>query len=49
MNKSDLLFAQYYEDVFRFLSGISADEHLAEENSKNALPLLKILRLMKRK
>ena len=31
MNKSDLLFEQYYEDVFRFLRGISADEHLAEE------------------
>lgn len=31
MNKSDLRFEQYYEDVFRFLRGISADEHLAED------------------
>lgn len=31
MNRSDLQFEQYYEDVFRFLRGISADEHLAEE------------------
>lgn len=27
----DKLFETYYEDVFRFLRGISADEHLAEE------------------
>ena len=31
MSKSDILFEQYYEDVFRFLRGISKDEHLAEE------------------
>ena len=31
MNRSDIQFEQYYEDVFRFLRGISADEHLAEE------------------
>lgn len=28
---SDLSFEKYYEDVFRFLRGLSADEHLAEE------------------
>lgn len=31
MNKSEILFEQYYEDIFRFLRGISADEQLAEE------------------
>lgn len=31
MDRSDLQFEKYYEDVFRFLRGISADEHLAEE------------------
>lgn len=31
MDKSDIVFEQYYEDVFRFLRGLSADEHLAEE------------------
>ncbi len=31
MGKSDIVFEQYYEDVFRFLRGLSADEHLAEE------------------
>ena len=31
MGKPDILFEQYYEDVFRFLRGLSADEHLAEE------------------
>ncbi|MBD5528084.1 MAG: RNA polymerase sigma factor [Lachnospiraceae bacterium] len=31
MDKPDILFEQYYEDVFRFLRGLSADEHLAEE------------------
>lgn len=31
MDKSDMVFEQYYEDVFRFLRGLSADEHLSEE------------------
>lgn len=31
MEQWDKLFEMYYEDVFRFLRGISADEHLAEE------------------
>lgn len=31
MDKPDKLFEKYYEDVFRFLRGISADEHLSEE------------------
>ena len=31
MGKPDIVFEQYYEDVFRFLRGLSADEHLAEE------------------
>ena len=31
MEQWDKLFEKYYEDVFRFLRGISADEHLAEE------------------
>lgn len=31
MDRSDIVFEQYYEDVFRFLRGLSADEHLAEE------------------
>lgn len=31
MDESDILFEKYYEDVFRFLRGLSADEHLSEE------------------
>ncbi|MCM1118188.1 MAG: sigma-70 family RNA polymerase sigma factor [bacterium] len=31
MGKPDIVLEQYYEDVFRFLRGLSADEHLAEE------------------
>ncbi len=31
MDKRDMAFEQYYEDVFRFLRGLSADEHLSEE------------------
>lgn len=31
MDKSDVSFEQYYEDVLRFLRGLSRDEHLAEE------------------
>lgn len=31
MELSDTLFEKYYKDVFRFLRGLSADEHLAEE------------------
>lgn len=31
MGKPDIVFEQYYKDVFRFLRGLSADEHLAEE------------------
>lgn len=31
MDKSDILFKKYYKDVFRFLRGLSADEHLSEE------------------
>lgn len=31
MGRSDIVLERYYEDVFRFLRGLSADEHLAEE------------------
>lgn len=31
MGKPDIVLEQYYEDVFRFLRGLSANEHLAEE------------------
>lgn len=31
MDKSNVSFEQYYEDVLRFLRGLSRDEHLAEE------------------
>lgn len=31
MDMSDVSFEQYYEDVLRFLRGLSRDEHLAEE------------------
>lgn len=31
MDERDRTFERYYEDVFRFLRGLSADEHLAEE------------------
>lgn len=31
MDKSDVLFEQYYEDVLRYLRGLSRDEFLAEE------------------
>ena len=31
MDKSDISFEEYYEDVLRFLRGLSRDEHLAEE------------------
>lgn len=31
MDKSDVLFEQYYEDVLRYLRGLSRDEYLAEE------------------
>lgn len=31
MNKSDISLEEYYEDVLRFLRGLSRDEYLAEE------------------
>lgn len=31
MDRSDVSFEQYYEDVLRFLRGLSRDEDLAEE------------------
>ncbi len=31
MQNFEPIYQQYYEDVFRFLRGLSADEHLAEE------------------
>lgn len=31
MDKSDVSFEKYYEDVLRFLRGLSRDEYLAEE------------------
>ncbi len=31
MHDFDTMYQTYYEDVFRFLRGLSADEHLAEE------------------
>lgn len=31
MDKSDILFEKYYEEVLKFLRGLSRDEYLAEE------------------
>lgn len=31
MEDSENLFEKYYEDVFRFLRGLTLDEHLADE------------------
>lgn len=31
MKNEEIKFEQYYEDIFRFLRGLSLDEHLAEE------------------
>ena len=37
MDKSDILFEKYYEDVLRFLRGLSRDEHLAEELTQETI------------
>jgi len=37
MDEADLLFEKYYEDVFRFLRGITANEHLAEELTQETI------------
>lgn len=37
MDQSDNLFEEYYEDVLRFLRGLSRDEHLAEELTQETI------------
>lgn len=37
MDRSDILFEKYYEDILRFLRGLSKDEHLAEELTQETL------------
>lgn len=37
MDKSDILFEKYYEDVLRFLRGLSRDEQLAEELTQETI------------
>lgn len=37
MDKSDISFEKYYEDVLRFLRGLSRDEYLAEELTQEAI------------
>lgn len=37
MDKSDILFEKYYEDVLRFLRGLSRDEQLSEELTQETI------------
>lgn len=37
MEKSDISFEKYYEDVLRFLRGLSRDEYLAEELTQETI------------
>lgn len=37
MDKSDILFERYYEDVLRFLRGLSRDEQVAEELTQETI------------
>ena len=37
MDKSDIVFEKYYEDVLRFLRGLSRDEYLAEELTQETI------------
>jgi len=37
VDKSDILFEEYYEDVLRFLRGLSRDEYLAEELAQETI------------
>lgn len=37
MDKSDIAFEKYYEDVLRFLRGLSRDEYLAEELTQETI------------
>lgn len=37
MDKSDISFEKYYEDVLRFLRGLSRDEYLAEELTQETM------------
>lgn len=37
MDNTDISFEKYYKDIFRFLRGISANEHLAEELTQETL------------
>ncbi len=37
MDKSDILFEEYYEDVMRFPRGLSRDEYLAEELTQETI------------
>lgn len=37
VDKSDTIFENYYEDVLRFLRGLSRDEYLAEELTQETI------------
>lgn len=37
MDRSDISFEKYYEDVLRFLRGLSGDEYLAEELTQETI------------
>lgn len=37
MDKSDIAFEEYYEDILRFLRGLSRDEYLAEELTQETI------------
>ena len=37
MDQSDKIFETYYEDVLRFLRGLSRDEYLAEELAQETM------------
>ena len=37
MDKADISFEKYYEDVLRFLRGLSRDEYLAEELAQETM------------
>ena len=37
VDKSDILFEKYYEEVLRFLRGLSRDEQLAEELTQETI------------
>ena len=37
MDRPDISFEKYYEDVLRFLRGLSGDEYLAEELTQETM------------